>query len=931
MKVGTSFLVASILLGAAGTVFADSVCSNTGYTVIYVNGISTDRTQADDDRHALSDKFISRGGDPSIVFLTGYNQTHAGGLGDKLESVAQTYLEGNAILSDYDLKTILINLAPQVHTQKILLVGHSQGTFYTNAMYDYLIAHGVSPSSIAVYNLATPASYVAGKGNYTTSSYDKVIEYVRELDAEANAPQPLPPNINIPLPYDEQNDDWGGHHFQSDYLEGAPGQIVMDMQDALAKLKSSGTDTPGLCFTPPQQDLAYKAAGTAFALLDPATHGIQSTGAAIASAAQTMQSAVANSISNAWYSVVPKPSPDAAAGGMPLVKALYGSSIDAETAMELAQEQKAEAAAQAQQEAAAKAAAESAPRVEAFKPKAYIPPAASQSGAAALALVADDAVNEATPPAIDAPPIPQHDLVPIQPGFGGGGGSSAASSAHAGSSVPVPVTPPDLAISSPDDETTYATTSLTVTGTSTPGASISATGSASGSATADGSGNWTMPLVLPAGTSTVSFVASKDGADSATITRTIGIAVPPPGTPAASIPACAYSLTTTACVLPLSSVTTTWTPADNAERYDIYVNGVLAKSETSTSTSISIATGATSTIRIVAVNVLGDTATSSSVDVVSVARPVRINEIAWAGTASNASDQWLELRNEIGYTLDLSHVALVSRSSAFYVPLSGTISVPGTLGGSGYYLIEPRQDATNVTADLVSPFSSLSASGEQLAIEWWDGTATTTLDESPAVATCSGWCAGKAFHALGTSAQSGVPDAWATQSMERIGDDGTLASSWQTNDTYTQISGDVGSQPVYGSPQHANSNGWPTAGLYCGDAVYAQTDSPSFTVPISCTMLSTFISPRANRYVGLFIGDVGSSTFVTAFSAGKSNQSGLALDGSGMNAGDHAFVAVWENRTNVSTDVQGFEDYFTGAATSGPPHSNFAVFPWVRQ
>lgn len=497
--------------------------------------------------------------------------------------------------------------------------------------------------------------------------------------------------------------------------------------------------------------------------------------------------------------------------------------------------------------------------------------------------------------------------------------------------MPTPApTPPDLSIASPGDNASFVTTSITFSGTSTPDAVIAVSGDASGTATADGAGAWSMTLAISAGTSTVSFVATKDGLDSSIVSRTIGVSIPLPGTPVLTSTVCTYSLATAACVLPLSSITLSWSNADNAESYDIYVNGAFVKNETATSTTLALAADATSTIEVVARNLIDDAATSSPLEIVSTPHPVRINEIAWAGTASNQSDQWFELRNETGYALDLSRMALASRSSSFYIPLSGTISVLGPTN-YGHYLIEPREAATNVTSDLVFPFSVLSTSGEELALEWWDGTATTTIDETPAVATCGGWCAGEAFHALGTSAQPGLPQAWATQSMERIGDDGTLASSWQTNDTYTQISGDAGSQPIYGSPQHANSNGWPAAGLYCGSTAYEPSDTPSLSVPVYCTVLSTFISPQVRRYIGFFIGDVGSSTFVTAFSAGKSNQSGATLDGAGMNAGDHAFVAVWEDRTNVSTDVQNFEDYFTGAATSGPPHTNFAVFPWVRQ
>ena len=67
------------------------------------------------------------------------------------------------MVADYDLKTILMQIHPEVTTtRKILLVGHSQGTFYTNAIYRYFLEHGMPEGSVAVYNLATPAAYVEG-------------------------------------------------------------------------------------------------------------------------------------------------------------------------------------------------------------------------------------------------------------------------------------------------------------------------------------------------------------------------------------------------------------------------------------------------------------------------------------------------------------------------------------------------------------------------------------------------------------------------------------------------------------------------------------------------------------------------------------------------------------------------------------------------
>ena len=920
-------------------------CLAEGYTVVYVNGIKTTREEADKDRKAFQKKFIDRGGSGEVNFKTGYNQTHANGLGDTLKSVAQTYLTaGGGHIADYDLKTMLIDLSSQIHTQKVLLVGHSQGTFYTNAMYDYLIAQGMPASSITVYNLATPASRVAGGGNYTTSSYDKVINYVREVDAAANAPQPLAANINIPIPYFERNDEWAGHHFQSDYLEGAPGQIVSDIQQSLARLRSWGPDSSTPCFEPPATNLAYKASSLAFQTLDSTTRGVSGGVSAVASAARATMAAVGNTAAGALYSLVPILSPESRAQtsreiGNALVIGLNDDELQ-RAKEEAAREAAAAAAAQAAQEAALAAA----PRVEAYKPKPYVPPAMSQAGAAALAF-SDSVPDPVAPsvPTVSEETLTPHLANPYEPGFGGGSGtcpSCSAAQSSSGSSAPASAPPapaapvvtpvaPDLSLTTPDDQSVFATTTVTFTGSSTPEAVITASGDASGTATTDAGGSWSFTTVLASGTSTVHFVASKDGLDSATVSRTIGVTLPPPSAPIVSATACTYSLSTSYCVLPATSALVSWTDPSAAASFDVYVNSALVRSTTSTSTSVSLTQDATTTIEIIGRSASGETATSSSLVIVSLTAPLRINEIAWAGTVQSANDQWLELRNASGYALDLSHVALV-RSAGSELQLSGTAVGQDTLG-NGYFLIERTEAATDVHADLLAQFDLFSQTGERASLVWYDGSATTTLDATPVVAACAGWCAGHTVHAVGTTAQPGIPNSWAMESMERIGSDGSQASSWQSNDTYTATAHDAGTYIIYGTPRAANSAGWPTKGLYCGSTIYTES-SPTPTFPSSqfCVVLSRFISPMANRYVGYFIGDVGSSTNIGADLQGKVPTTNISLNVPGMNSGDHAFVVVWENRTNLDSDVPNFIAYFTGTAAT-PPHSNFAVFPWVMQ
>lgn len=72
----------------------------------------------------------------------------------------------------------------------ILLVAHSQGNFYANALVDSLGTKVKAPQSSATIKLmgvANPASYVAGSGPYVTLTTDSVI---------APIPQHLPANVS---------------------------------------------------------------------------------------------------------------------------------------------------------------------------------------------------------------------------------------------------------------------------------------------------------------------------------------------------------------------------------------------------------------------------------------------------------------------------------------------------------------------------------------------------------------------------------------------------------------------------------------------------------------------------------------------------------------------------------------------------------------
>jgi len=245
-----------------------SNCSDNGTTVVFVNGVFSDEASAQVDKDLLKKDFKNITKRSDVEFINGFNPSHLSGLGDLIKSTEQAY--GNNAL-DYDLTNILTQIHSELSTRKVLLVGHSQGTFYTNTIFDYLVKNGVPQESIAVYNIATPADKVAGDGNYLTSSTDKVINsIVRRLAEIGSAKKPLPANINIQLTPEQEKDPLGGHSLTEVYLKSVPDKIVGDMQEEINNLSSDNNKvlSSSGCFTAPQITLAHQISGLGFLLGD---------------------------------------------------------------------------------------------------------------------------------------------------------------------------------------------------------------------------------------------------------------------------------------------------------------------------------------------------------------------------------------------------------------------------------------------------------------------------------------------------------------------------------------------------------------------------------------------------------------------------------------------------------------------------------------
>jgi hypothetical protein len=157
---------------------------------------------------------------------------------------------------------------------------------------------------------------------------------------------------------------------------------------------------------------------------------------------------------------------------------------------------------------------------------------------------------------------------------------------------------------------------------------------------------------------------------------------------------------------------------------------------------------------------------------------VHINEIAWAGTIASASDEWLELFNTTGSSLDLDGWILTDGNDLRVV-------LDGTVAAGGFFLLERTDDSVipNITADQIYT-GSLSNSGEVMSL--YDAAGNLIDQANPAA---GAWPAGAA------SSRS---------SMERHG------GGWGTFTGYHGSGSDALGRPIQGTPRAANSLLFPT-------------------------------------------------------------------------------------------------------------------------
>lgn len=114
---------------------------------------------------------------------------------------------------------------------------------------------------------------------------------------------------------------------------------------------------------------------------------------------------------------------------------------------------------------------------------------------------------------------------------------------------------------------------------------------------------------------------------------------------------------------------------------------------------------------------------------------VVINEIAWMGTTVSANDEWVELYNPTGQTVNLDSWVLKTADNKLNIKLSGNI------GPGSFYLLERTDDesAPSMVADLIYN-GALANDGERLQL--YDATGVLVDEVNPALNEVNGWLAG---------------------------------------------------------------------------------------------------------------------------------------------------------------------------------------------
>jgi len=866
MRYASFFAIGALLLFVAPSVQAAS-CSSSGVTAVYVNGVLTTDDQAKSDKAMLEQIFRERSGRSDVRFVAGYNPTHIAGTGDVLKTIEQTY-QGIADepMEDYDLKTILQQIHSEVTTKQIVLIGYSQGTFYTNALYDYLTTHGVPAYAISVYNIATPASFVAGRtasdGAYLTSRNDAVVNIVRKLTMLDGTNQPLPANITLALAPGESTQMFAGHSLAGDYLVHAPVRIANDVIRTLSLLSapsvaavsvrgmSGGAAASGGCFDAPPRDLVYQAEQAAFALADPAASSTVAVGAAAYSAtagALSVAVSLVTGMANTAYAM--------GASAVAVVADAFAS---------VPPEARVAGVTPAVADAGSVGAA-----IAALPNDALVPPAATISATE----------PRPTPPVIAAP-------VAILP-------------------TSSPVIPPPSTTTPPTES---FLTHLLQIATSTVNALLhSSTGSTTPSAvtiSGGGSGAGAPPDTTPPAAPVISIAECAYSLAASSTQPCLLAAVGASVQWGSDADVDHYRVLIDGVLATSTAAATAGVLLADAHTSSVTVVAYDAAGNAATSATVLVSVQ-THPVIINEISWAGDDADAGA---------------EWV-ELKNRTPYQINLSRVTFVSADGAVYAPLTGTLGVHF---------GTNRTEYFVAYRTREPATPVYTGqtLAVSFPALSGAVRQLEVVQGLGVlGTTTLDATPAVGACGGsWCAGALASTTGVKS-GGVP-AVHSLSMERVdaAADGTTASNWATNDRYVIADlSDGNGDPVYATPLADNTAHLPNIGWSCGSdtaIVPGATYRPNST---SCTYLSAYIDDGVARTAALYGGTVGSSTVVSSHSVSHSSSVQTDTIPPGAQAGDPFFIALYLSDTQ--TDA-GFATYFTTGATS-TPNNFYRVIPFT--
>ncbi len=206
------------------------------------------------------------------------------------------------------------------------------------------------------------------------------------------------------------------------------------------------------------------------------------------------------------------------------------------------------------------------------------------------------------------------------------------------------------------------------------------------------------------------------------------------------------------------------------------------------------------------------------VGVVIHAQELTISEVAWAGTASSTSDEWIEIHNPKDVPVDVTGWLITFGDTAIDLGKAANTVIEA----GAYFLLERTDDETvsDITADLIYT-GSLRNDTCTISLLDHNGavidTANATLE--------SGWAAG-------STGKSDVPFA----TMERIDLAGPdTVDNWASNSGLITCGHDASGEAINGTPRAKNSATilWETVPVVTIDAFWQDEQNVSDTVVIS--------------------------------------------------------------------------------------------------